>query len=122
MRQGRKVTDPVFLMFVRGSRKWTYYHLYVILDIFSCYVPGWMVPKTENAYLAKQLIAETFKKQSIIEDQLIIHADRGANMKAKLVAELMTDLGVTKSHSGPLPVMTEGVIYFSGCIQFTSLW
>ncbi len=60
-----------------------------------------------NASLAEQFIAETSDKQGIIEDQLIIHADRGASMKAKLVAELMADLGVTKSHSRPLPVMTK---------------
>jgi putative transposase len=73
----------------------------VILDIFSRYVPGWMIAETENASLAKQFIAETCEKQGIIEEQLIIHADRGPSMKAKLVAELMADLGVTKSHSRP---------------------
>ena len=86
---------------LKGPRKWTYYYLYVILDIFSRFVPGWMVAKTENASLAKQFIAETCYKQNIIEDQLIIHADRGPSMKAKLVAELMADLGITKSHSRP---------------------
>ncbi len=86
---------------LKGPRKWTYYYLFVILDIFSRYVPGWMVAEAENASLAEQFIAETCDKQGIIKDQLIIHADRGSSMKAKLVAELMADLGITKSHSRP---------------------
>ena len=86
---------------LKGPRKWTYYYLYVIMDIFSRYVAGWMIAETENASLAKQFIAQTCEKQDIIEDQLIIHADRGPSMKAKLVAELMADLGITKSHSRP---------------------
>ncbi len=86
---------------LKGPRKWTYYYLFVILDIFSRYVPGWMIAEAENASLAEQFIAETCEKQGVIEQQLIIHADRGPSMKAKLVAELMADLGVTKSHSRP---------------------
>ena len=86
---------------LKGPRKWTYYYLYVILDIFSRYVPGWMIAEAENASLAEQLIAETCDKQNILKDQLVIHADRGSSMKSKLVAELMADLGVTKSHSRP---------------------
>ena len=86
---------------LKGPRKWTYFYLYVILDIFSRYVPGWMVAEAENASLAEQFIAEACDKQGIIKEQLIIHADRGSSMKAKLVAELMADLGVTKSHSRP---------------------
>jgi putative transposase len=86
---------------LKGPQKWTYYYLYVILDIFSRYVPGWMIAEIDKAFLAEQFIAETCEKQGIIEDQLIIHSDRGPSMKAKLVAELMADLGVTKSHSRP---------------------
>jgi putative transposase len=86
---------------LKGPRKWTYYYLFVILDIFSRYVPGWMIAEAENASLAEQFIAETCDKQGIIKEQLIIHADRGPSMKAKLVAELLADLGVTKSHSRP---------------------
>jgi putative transposase len=86
---------------LKGPQKWTYYYLYVILDIFSRYVPGWMIAEVDKAFLAEQFIAETCEKQGIIEDQLIIHSDRGPSMKAKLVAELMADLGVTKSHSRP---------------------
>jgi putative transposase len=84
-----------------GPAKWTYFYLYVILDIFSRYVVGWMVAPRESATLARQLIAETCVKQAIAEDQLTLHADRGSSMKSKLVAQLLADLGVTKTHSRP---------------------
>lgn len=86
---------------LKGPRKWTYYYLYVILDIYSRYVPGWMIAEAENSFLAGQLIAETCAKQGIAEDQLTIHADRGSSMKSKVVAQLMADLGVTKTHNRP---------------------
>jgi len=86
---------------LKGPVKWTYYYLYVILDIFSRYVVGWMVAERELAALARKLIAETCKKQRIEPGQLSIHADRGASMKSKPVALLLADLGVTKSHSRP---------------------
>lgn len=84
-----------------GPAKWTYYYLYVILDIFSRYVTGWMVAHRESATLAKRLIAETCRKQGIKPGQLTIHADRGASMRSKPVALLLSDLGVTKTHSRP---------------------
>ena len=84
-----------------GPVKWTYFYLYVILDIFSRYVVGWMVADGESSALATKLIAETCQKQNIAPGQLTIHADRGASMKSKPVALLMTDLGITKSHSRP---------------------
>jgi putative transposase len=84
-----------------GPVKWTYFYLYVILDIFSRYVVGWMVAERESAELAKRLIAETCRKQNISPDQLTIHADRGASMTSKPVALLLADLGVTKTHSRP---------------------
>jgi len=86
---------------LRGPVKWTYYYLYVLLDIFSRYAVGWMVAEQENATLAEQLIEQTCEKQMINPGQLTIHADRGAPMTAKTVAELMVDLGVQKSHSRP---------------------
>ena len=86
---------------LKGPVKWTYFYLYVILDIFSRYVVGWMVAHREQAALAKRLIAETCKKQHIEEGQLTIHADRGSSMKSKAVANLLADLGVTKTHSRP---------------------
>jgi putative transposase len=86
---------------LKGPVKWTYFYLYVILDIFSRYVVGWMVAPRENASLAKQLIRESCTKQDIQPGELTIHADRGSAMKAKSLALLLADLGVTKSHSRP---------------------
>jgi putative transposase len=84
-----------------GPVKWSYFYLYVILDIFSRYVVGWMVAPCESAALAEQLIGETCAKQNIQKGQLTIHADRGSSMKSKPVAFLMADLGITKTHSRP---------------------
>jgi putative transposase len=84
-----------------GPVKWTYYYLYVVIDIYSRYVPGWMLAHTENARLAQALLADTAAKQGITPGQLTIHADRGSPMTAKPVAFLLADLGVTKSHSRP---------------------
>lgn len=86
---------------LRGPTKWTYYNLYVILDVFSRYVVGWMVAHRESAALAERLIAETCKRQGIEREQLTIHADRGSSMRSKPVALLLADLGVTKTHSRP---------------------
>jgi putative transposase len=84
-----------------GPAKWTYFYLYVILDIFSRYVVGWMIANGERAQLAQRLIADTCHKQGIVPGQLTIHADRGAAMTSKPVAYLLADLGVTKTHSRP---------------------
>jgi putative transposase len=84
-----------------GPAKWTYYYLYVILDVFSRYVVGWMIAERESATLAEELIAETCARQGIQPDQLTIHADRGSSMTSKSVAFLLADLGVTKTHSRP---------------------
>jgi putative transposase len=84
-----------------GPAKWTYFYLYVILDIFSRYVVGWMVADGESAALASQLIDQTCVKQRIERGQLTLHADRGTSMKSKAVALLLSDLGVTKTHSRP---------------------
>ena len=84
-----------------GPAKWTYFYLYVILDIYSRYVVGWMVAHREQAELAERLIAETLAKQDIPADQLTLHADRGSSMTSKPVAFLLADLGVTKTHSRP---------------------
>jgi putative transposase len=86
---------------LRGPAKWTYYYLYVILDVYSRYVTGWLIAQCESARLAKQLIAETCAKQGIVPDQLTLHADRGSAMKSKSVALLLADLGVTKTNSRP---------------------
>lgn len=84
-----------------GPAKWTYYYLYVILDIYSRYVVGWMVAERELAALAEQLLAESIAKQGVDRDTLTIHADNGSSMASKPVAFLLADLGVTKSHSRP---------------------
>jgi putative transposase len=84
-----------------GPAKWTYYYLYVILDIFSRYVVGWLVADRESAILAERLITATCEKQEIAAGQLTIHADRGPAMTAKSVALLLADLGVTRTHSRP---------------------
>lgn len=84
-----------------GPAKWTCYYLYVILDIYSRYVTGWMVASRESAELAEVLIRQTCAKQGIGRDQLTIHADRGSSMTSKPVAFLLADLGVTQSHSRP---------------------
>jgi len=84
-----------------GPAKWTYFYLYVILDIFSRYVVGWMVAPRESAALAERLIAESCTKQRIETGQLTLHADRGSSMTSKPVALLLADLGVTKTHSRP---------------------
>jgi putative transposase len=84
-----------------GPAKWTYYHLYVIIDIFSRYVVGWLLAERESAALAKRLIEETIDRQDVAEDQLTLHSDRGPSMKSSTVAQLLADLGVTKSHSRP---------------------
>ena len=84
-----------------GPAKWSYFYLYVILDVFSRYVVSWMVAPRENAELAKQFIEETISKYKVPAGQLNIHADRGRVMTSKAVAFLMADLGVTKTHSRP---------------------
>ena len=86
---------------LRGPAKWTYFYLYVILDVFSRYVVGWMVAPRESAVLAKKLIEESCEKQNIRPGQLSLHADRGAAMRSKPVALLLADLSVTKTHSRP---------------------
>jgi putative transposase len=86
---------------LKGPEKWTYYYLYVILDIYSRCVVGWMLAHRESADLAKKLIEETVEKQQVSADQLILHSDRGPSMTSHSVAHLLADLGVTKSHSRP---------------------
>src|SRR5580698_1637210 len=84
-----------------GPVKWTYFYLYVILDVFSRYVVGWMVADGESAELARRLIGDTCEKEKVRPGELTIHADRGSSMTSKPVAFLMADLGITKTHSRP---------------------
>ena len=89
------------ITWLRGPGKWQHFYLYVILDVFSRYVVGWLLAEEEAGYLAEQLIAETCRKQGIQRDQLTLHADRGAPMTSQTVAQLLEELGVAKSHSRP---------------------
>lgn len=84
-----------------GPSKWTYFYLYVLLDVFSRYVVGWMLAHRESAQLAERLIAQTCERQGIERGQLTLHSDRGSSMTSKPVALLLADLGVTKTHSRP---------------------
>ena len=86
---------------LKGPLEWTYYYLYVSLDVFSRYVVGWMVMEVESSELAEAFIAETCAKEGIKPHQLTIHADRGSAMTSKCVAQLLVDLQVRKSHSRP---------------------
>lgn len=86
---------------LKGPRPWTYFYLYVIMDVFSRYVVGFMVAYQENQTLAQEFIEQTLRKQGIEPDQLTLHADRGAAMTSKGVALLLSDLGVVKTHSRP---------------------
>ena len=89
------------ITWLRGPQRLDYYYLYVILDVFSRYVVGWMIAEVESADLAQRLIAESCRKWAIQPDTLTIHADRGAPMTSKAVAQLLEDFGVSKSHSRP---------------------
>ena len=84
-----------------GPTKWTYFYLYVVLDIFSRYAVGWMVADRENSALAGRLIEETCHKQGVQPQVLTLHSDRGAPMTSKCTAQLLADLGITRSLSRP---------------------
>jgi putative transposase len=84
-----------------GPAKWTYFYLYVLLDIYSRYVTGWLLADREQAALAEGLIAEAAARQGIAPGQLTLHADRGSSMTAKPVALLLADLGITKTPARP---------------------
>jgi putative transposase len=84
-----------------GPMKWSYFYLYVVLDIFSRYVVGWMLAERESSALASQLIERTAIIHNIQPGQLTLHADRGSSMRSTLVAQLLGELGVTKTHSRP---------------------
>jgi transposase InsO family protein len=86
---------------LRGPVKWTYFYLYVLLDIYSRYAVGWLLADQESAALAEVLVEESCRKQGVIADQLTLHADNGGPMRAKSLALLLSDLGVSESHSRP---------------------
>lgn len=84
-----------------GPKKWVHFHLYVIIDIYSRYVPGWLLAPRESAALARRLVLETCRKERVEPGQLGLHADRGSSMCSKTLAQLLADLGITKTHSRP---------------------
>jgi putative transposase len=86
---------------LRGPVKWTYFYLYVLLDIYSRYVVGWLIAERETAQLAADLVETSCLRQGIVREQLTLHADNGGPMRAKSLALLLADLGVTASHSRP---------------------
>lgn len=86
---------------LKGPHKWTYYHLYVLMDVWSRSVVGWMIAGRESSTLAVELIRRACTRAGITENQLTVHADRGSSMRSKPVALLLADLGVTKTHSRP---------------------
>jgi len=86
---------------LKGPTTWTYFYLYVIIDVFSRYVVGWMVAPRESAALAEAFIADCCAREGIQPEQLTVHADRGSAMTSKDVAAVLVDLGVAKSHSRP---------------------
>lgn len=86
---------------LRGPHPGVWYSLYVVIDIFSRAVVGWLIAEREDALLAEQLIADACEREAIMPTQLTLHADRGAPMTSKTITELLLDLGVAKSHSRP---------------------
>jgi len=86
---------------LKGPVKWTYFYLYVIMDIFSRRVVGWCIAHAETATLFKPLLKQAIEQHQVPKGHLTLHADRGAPMKAKATAFLLADLGITKSHSRP---------------------
>ena len=86
---------------LRGPVTWLYFSLYVLLDLFSRFVVGWLLARHESGALARRLIAESCERQGIRPGQLTIHADRGSAPASKTVAQLLADLGVERSHSRP---------------------
>ncbi len=86
---------------LRGPAQWVYYYLYVVLDVFSRYVVGWMLAYRETAALAERLLKHAYRSQGVQPGQLTVHADRGSSMKSRTHAMLFADLGVLRSHSRP---------------------
>ncbi len=86
---------------LKGPRKWSYFYLYVIMDIFSRKTVGWMIADHESATLASKLIDQTCQREGIFRDQLTLHADRDPSMRSKTVAFFLADMGITKTHSRP---------------------
>jgi len=86
---------------LKGPAKWTYFYLYVILDLYSRYAVGWTLQHRESGEIAKALLAQAAEQQGVTPGTLTVHADRGSSMTSKPVAFLLADLGVTRTHNRP---------------------
>ncbi|HYC77479.1 MAG TPA: IS3 family transposase [Planctomycetota bacterium] len=86
---------------LRGPAKWTYFHLYVVLDLFSRYAVAWLVADRESAAYAVRLVREAVGREGVAPGELVVHADRGAAMRSKSLAQLCADLDVRRSFSRP---------------------
>jgi putative transposase len=86
---------------LKGPATWQLFYLYVLLDVFSRYVVGWLIAERESSELARELISESYQKQGVDPEQLTLHADRGSPMISQTLAQLLGKLGVVKSHSRP---------------------
>mgnify|MGYP000364412692 CR=1 FL=1 len=88
------------ITYLKGP-KGIFFYLYTVIDVYSRYIVGWMIAKQESSALAERLIADTCRKEGIEPKQLTLHADRGSAMRSKTVAQLLIELGVSRSHSRP---------------------
>ena len=86
---------------LRTTVKWSYLYLYVVLDVYSRYIVGWLISTRESAQLARELVEQTALREAVPAGQLTLHADRGAPMRSKTLAELLVDLGIDASFSRP---------------------
>lgn len=84
---------------LHGPVRGVYYDLYVMLDIYSRYVVGWMVAPRESGELAEEFLADAIARVGAAPKA--IHADRGTSMTSKPVSLLLADLGIDRSHSRP---------------------
>ena len=84
-----------------GPNRWTYFYLYVLLDIFSRLMVGWMVTEHESSAPAARIIEQTCLKQGIEPETLTLRSDCGAPMTSNCTAQLLIDLRATRSLSRP---------------------
>lgn len=89
------------ITYLKGAVRGEFYYLYVVIDIYSRMVVGWLLADRECAELSKRLLEKTYQKHKVQPGKLTIHADRGAPMKSKSVQQLLADLDVQPSHSRP---------------------
>lgn len=86
---------------IPGPHRRTWYHLYVIIDIFSRKIVGWRIEEQETGELAKAMMADAMEREQVKPGTLTLHADRGTSMRSSTVSEFLTDIQVARSHSRP---------------------